>query len=144
LARKVAAKGVQMLNASNATLQIPIIKTASAPGSYSSQNRFCVRMMPLPLFVFISRSGRRTGSNGRIDELLVSPISHTHMNRTERLFALMDCLRRHRRPVTAASLADELAVSLRTIYRVSSASGRRSTARPGWVTCCGRASSCRH
>jgi predicted DNA-binding transcriptional regulator YafY len=39
------------------------------------------------------------------------------MNRTERLFALMDALRRHRRPVTAASLADELAVSMRTIYR---------------------------
>jgi len=39
------------------------------------------------------------------------------MNRTERLFALMDALRRHRRPVTAASLADELDVSLRTIYR---------------------------
>ena len=39
------------------------------------------------------------------------------MNRTERLFALMDALRRHRRPVTAASLADELGVSLRTIYR---------------------------
>jgi len=41
------------------------------------------------------------------------------MNRTERLFALMDALRRHRRPVTAASLADELTVSLRTIYRTS-------------------------
>jgi predicted DNA-binding transcriptional regulator YafY len=39
------------------------------------------------------------------------------MNRTERLFALMDALRRHRRPMTAASLADELGVSLRTIYR---------------------------
>jgi predicted DNA-binding transcriptional regulator YafY len=39
------------------------------------------------------------------------------MNRTERLFALMDALRRHRRPVTAASLADELSVSMRTIYR---------------------------
>lgn len=39
------------------------------------------------------------------------------MNRTERLFALMDALRRHRRPVTAASLADELGVSMRTIYR---------------------------
>ena len=39
------------------------------------------------------------------------------MNRTERLFALMDALRRHRRPVTAANLADELQVSLRTIYR---------------------------
>jgi predicted DNA-binding transcriptional regulator YafY len=39
------------------------------------------------------------------------------MNRTQRLFALMDALRRHRRPVTAARLADELGVSLRTIYR---------------------------
>lgn len=39
------------------------------------------------------------------------------MNRTQRLFALMDALRRHRRPVTAASLSDELAVSMRTIYR---------------------------
>jgi predicted DNA-binding transcriptional regulator YafY len=39
------------------------------------------------------------------------------MNRTERLFALMDVLRRHRRPVTAARLADELGVSLRTVYR---------------------------
>jgi predicted DNA-binding transcriptional regulator YafY len=39
------------------------------------------------------------------------------MNRTERLFALMDALRRHRRPVTAGSLADELAVSVRTVYR---------------------------
>jgi predicted DNA-binding transcriptional regulator YafY len=29
----------------------------------------------------------------------------------------MDALRRHRRPVTAASLADELSVSVRTIYR---------------------------
>jgi predicted DNA-binding transcriptional regulator YafY len=29
----------------------------------------------------------------------------------------MDALRRHRRPVTAANLADELAVSMRTIYR---------------------------
>jgi len=34
------------------------------------------------------------------------------MNRTERLIALMDALRRHRRPVTAASRADELAVDL--------------------------------
>jgi predicted DNA-binding transcriptional regulator YafY len=29
----------------------------------------------------------------------------------------MDALRRHRRPVTAASLAGELSVSVRTIYR---------------------------
>jgi predicted DNA-binding transcriptional regulator YafY len=39
------------------------------------------------------------------------------MNKTGRLFALLDALRGHRRPVTAAYLADELAVSVRTIYR---------------------------
>lgn len=39
------------------------------------------------------------------------------MNRTERLFVLMDALRRHRRPVTAAALAVEAGVSVRTIYR---------------------------
>lgn len=39
------------------------------------------------------------------------------MSRTSRLFELIDALRRHRRPVTAASLAGELCVSVRTIYR---------------------------
>jgi predicted DNA-binding transcriptional regulator YafY len=39
------------------------------------------------------------------------------MNKTSRLFALLDALRGHRRPVTAARLADELSVSVRTIYR---------------------------
>ncbi|AJD49876.1 putative transcriptional regulator [Isoalcanivorax pacificus W11-5] len=39
------------------------------------------------------------------------------MDRTERLFRLMDCLRQHRRPVTAARLAEQLSVSVRTIYR---------------------------
>ncbi len=39
------------------------------------------------------------------------------MGRTQRLLTLMDALRRHRRPVTAASLAGELSVSVRTIYR---------------------------
>ena len=39
------------------------------------------------------------------------------MDRTERLFGLMDSLRRHRRPVTAARLAEETRVSQRTIYR---------------------------
>jgi predicted DNA-binding transcriptional regulator YafY len=39
------------------------------------------------------------------------------MNKTSRLFALLDALRGHRRPVTAARLAEELAVSVRTIYR---------------------------
>src|SRR6516164_5330173 len=39
------------------------------------------------------------------------------MDRTQRLFAVMDGLRRHRRPVTAAALASEQRVSVRTIYR---------------------------
>jgi predicted DNA-binding transcriptional regulator YafY len=39
------------------------------------------------------------------------------MNKTERLFALIDVFRRHRRAVTAAALAEDMGVSLRTIYR---------------------------
>jgi predicted DNA-binding transcriptional regulator YafY len=39
------------------------------------------------------------------------------MSRTARLFKLMDALRGHRRPVTAAGLADALSVSVRTVYR---------------------------
>jgi predicted DNA-binding transcriptional regulator YafY len=39
------------------------------------------------------------------------------MGRTQRLLTLLDALRRHRRPVTAATLAAELKVSVRTIYR---------------------------
>jgi predicted DNA-binding transcriptional regulator YafY len=39
------------------------------------------------------------------------------MSRTARLFLLMDALRAHRRPVAAESLASELEVSVRTIYR---------------------------
>lgn len=39
------------------------------------------------------------------------------MSRTSRLFDLLQILRRHRRPVTGQALADELGVSIRTIYR---------------------------
>ena len=39
------------------------------------------------------------------------------MDKTERLFSVMDALRRHRRPVTASALADEQGVSVRTLYR---------------------------
>ena len=39
------------------------------------------------------------------------------MARSERLLALIQALRRHRAPVSGAVLADELGVSLRTIYR---------------------------
>ncbi|MCW2244929.1 putative DNA-binding transcriptional regulator YafY [Azospirillum fermentarium] len=39
------------------------------------------------------------------------------MSRAERLLDLLQVLRRHRRPVRGAALADELGVSLRTLYR---------------------------
>ena len=39
------------------------------------------------------------------------------MRRTERLFAIIQILRRARAPITAAAMADELETSLRTIYR---------------------------
>lgn len=39
------------------------------------------------------------------------------MSRAHRLFDLLQMLRRHRRPVSGAALAEEAGVSLRTIYR---------------------------
>lgn len=39
------------------------------------------------------------------------------MSRTERLFDLMQILRRHRYPVTGQALAQEMKVSMRTLYR---------------------------
>ncbi|KTD06563.1 transcriptional regulator [Legionella gratiana] len=39
------------------------------------------------------------------------------MSRTERLFDLIQLLRRHRLPVSGKSLAEELGISLRTLYR---------------------------
>jgi predicted DNA-binding transcriptional regulator YafY len=39
------------------------------------------------------------------------------MSRSERLLNLLQALRRHRRPVSAQTLAGELAVSVRTLYR---------------------------
>ena len=39
------------------------------------------------------------------------------MRRAERLLQLIQVLRRHRRPVTADTIASELEVSVRTIYR---------------------------
>ena len=39
------------------------------------------------------------------------------MSRTSRLFLLLDALRAHRRPITAARLASDLSVHPRTIYR---------------------------
>ena len=39
------------------------------------------------------------------------------MSRAERLLELIQVLRRHRRPVSGTALADELGISLRTLYR---------------------------
>jgi len=39
------------------------------------------------------------------------------MSRSERLLDLIQVLRRHRRPVSGQALADELGISLRTVYR---------------------------
>jgi predicted DNA-binding transcriptional regulator YafY len=39
------------------------------------------------------------------------------MSRSERLLDLIQCLRRHRRPVSGRVLADELGISIRTLYR---------------------------
>ena len=39
------------------------------------------------------------------------------MSRTERLFDLLQALRRHRRPVSGQALADEVGISIRTLYR---------------------------
>ncbi|WP_145507521.1 helix-turn-helix transcriptional regulator [Yersinia alsatica] len=39
------------------------------------------------------------------------------MSRSQRLLDLIQILRRHRYPVTGAALADELAISVRTLYR---------------------------
>lgn len=39
------------------------------------------------------------------------------MSRSERLFDLLQVLRRHRRPVSGKVLADEIGVSIRTLYR---------------------------
>jgi predicted DNA-binding transcriptional regulator YafY len=39
------------------------------------------------------------------------------MSRSERLLDLIQALRRHRRPVSGKALADELGVSIRTLYR---------------------------
>lgn len=39
------------------------------------------------------------------------------MSRSERLLDLIQTLRRHRMPVSGQSLADELGISIRTLYR---------------------------
>lgn len=56
------------------------------------------------------------------------------MSRAERLLDLIQILRRHRRPVSGRTLADELGVSLRTLYRdigALQAQGARIDGEPG-------------
>lgn len=66
------------------------------------------------------------------------------MSRAERLLELMQVLRRHRRPVSGALLAQELGISLRTLYRdiaslqargatIDGAPGLGYVLRPGFV-----------
>lgn len=56
------------------------------------------------------------------------------MSRSERLLDLLQTLRRHRRPVTGAALAEQMRISLRTLYRdIASlqAQGARIEGEPG-------------
>jgi predicted DNA-binding transcriptional regulator YafY len=56
------------------------------------------------------------------------------MSRAQRLLDLIQLLRRHRRPVSGAALAQELGVSLRTLYRdiaTLNAQGARIDGEPG-------------
>src|SRR5436190_1200206 len=48
---------------------------------------------------------------------MVSTTKGDRLSRAERLLALIQILYRHRHPVSGAALADELRVSLRTLYR---------------------------
>lgn len=70
------------------------------------------------------------------------------LRRADRLFDLLRVLRAASGPVTAASLADELEVTVRTVYRdIATLQARRipieGAAGIGYVYC-GAASSCRH
>ena len=68
------------------------------------------------------------------------------MRRADRLFQIIQILRRSTRPVTAAALAEELEVSKRTVYRDVAdltASGFPSRARRAWVTCSPPITTCR-
>jgi predicted DNA-binding transcriptional regulator YafY len=56
------------------------------------------------------------------------------LSRAQRLLDLIQILRRHRRPVSGATLADELGISLRTLYRdvdTLNAQGARIDGEPG-------------
>ena len=58
------------------------------------------------------------------------------MPRSRRLLSLLDLLRRRHGPVTAETLAQQLSVSTRTVYRDIAQLARKAptyAARPGWL-----------
>ena len=58
------------------------------------------------------------------------------MSRSERLLDLIQTLRRRRRPVSGKALADELGVSIRTLYRdIATLQGQGAPIEgsPGWA-----------
>ena len=61
------------------------------------------------------------------------------MSRTERLLELMQILRRHRYPVAGHALAQEMNISMRTLYRREP----RLLGRRAWDMYCGRGLCCR-
>ena len=68
------------------------------------------------------------------------------IRRADRLFDILRILRSAKASVTAASIADELEVTVRTVYRdVATLQARRVPieGRPGSAMCSGAASTCR-
>ena len=68
------------------------------------------------------------------------------LRRADRLFDIIRILRAASRPVTATAIADELEVTVRTVYRdVATLQARRIPieAPPASGMCCGAGTSCR-
>jgi predicted DNA-binding transcriptional regulator YafY len=67
------------------------------------------------------------------------------LSRAQRLLDLIQAFRRHRRPVSGAALAEELGISLRTLYRdvETLKADPISRASPASAMCFAPASCCR-
>ena len=58
------------------------------------------------------------------------------MSRAQRLLDLIQILRRHRMPVAGTALADELGISLRTLYRdIQTLNAQGARIDGGWNSC---------